>query len=76
MTFQLSDVEVACGVTVDQVEAVRATAYVMHDGQSVAIAKDTGPALAGAAARMALGAPVEFDAINVFGNPLYRLAPQ
>lgn len=71
--FQLSEVEVACGVTVEQVRAVRIKAYIMHDKQSVAIPKDTGPALAGAAARMALGGPVEFVAINIFGNPLYRL---
>jgi hypothetical protein len=72
--FTLSPIEVACGVTMDDVRRVRADAYVMHDKRSVAIGRNTPPALAGAAARMALGGPVEFDALNIWGQPLYRLA--
>jgi hypothetical protein len=74
MDFTLSPTEVACGVTVDEVRRVRAEAYVMHDKRSVAIGRNVGPAVAGAAARLALGGPVEFDTINIWGQPLYRLA--
>lgn len=72
--FTLSPTEVACGVTEEAARAVRRDAYVMHHGRSVAITRGTPPALAGAAARLALGGPVEFDAINIWGQPLYRLA--
>jgi len=72
--FTLSPTEVACGVTIEQVREVRAKAYIMHDKQSVAIVRGTPPALAGAAARLALGGDVEFVAINIWGNPLYRLS--
>jgi hypothetical protein len=73
--FALSDVEVACGVTLDDVRLARREAYVSASGTYVTIRKGTPPAVAGAAARLALGGPVEFESFDTFGQPFYRLAP-
>lgn len=70
----LSDIERACGVTVDAVRATRARALIFADGTKVALDANTPPALAGAAARLAFGAPVRFAGLNPFGMPIYERA--
>lgn len=62
-TFTLSPVELACGVTMDDVRAHRAAGYVTASGLFVADPLAS-PAVAGAAARMALGGPVEFSHVS------------
>lgn len=74
--FTLTDIELACGVTVADVRKARKDAYAYHGGTpdaAVALPRYCPPALAGAAARMALGAPVEFSHLSS-GMPVYRLA--
>lgn len=74
--FALTDIERACGVTLADVRSARNDAYIYHGGQSypaVVLPRYCPPALAGAAARMALGGPVEFSHLSE-GMPVYRLA--
>lgn len=74
--FTLTDTERACGVTLADVQSARNDAYIYHGGQpypAVVLPRYCPPALAGAAARMALGGPVEFSHLSG-GMPVYRLA--
>lgn len=76
--FTLSDIERACGITLADVRKARRDALIYHGGQTypaVALPRYCPPALAGAAARMALGGPVEFSHL-AGGMPVYRLARQ
>ncbi|RKN69532.1 hypothetical protein D7252_08735 [Microbacterium sp. CGR2] len=71
-TFTLTDTELACGVTLGAVHAARDRGLV-RDERSVFVAeRHQAPAVAGAAARMALGGPVEFSHL-AYGCPVYRL---
>lgn len=74
--FTLTDTERACGVTLVDVQSARNYAYIYRGGQpypAVVLPSFCPPALAGAAARMALGGPVEFSHLSG-GMPVYRLA--
>lgn len=62
MTFQLTETEIASGVTVDDVTKVRSSGAII--GQTFYTAGNVGPALGTAAARMAFGSPAEFDHVN------------
>lgn len=68
--FTLSPIEVACGVTVEAVEAFALTSTV-SDGVAV-IDQFAGPAEAGATARYLLGGPVEFSHLAMGAYPVYR----
>ncbi len=70
-TFTLTDIELACGVTLDDVHAYAATSYVSDD--MAVIDRFASPAQAGATARYLLGAPVEFSHLAM-GCPVYVLA--
>lgn len=71
--LELSPIELACGVTLEAVQRSSDRAYV--DGSGVIVLDvDTAPALAGAAARAIVGAPVDFLGLNRLGNPLFRSA--
>ena len=70
MNFNLTDIEVACGVTLDKVTET-ATKTWTTNSRHVVLPKDTGPALAGATARYILRAPVDFVGLR-FGYPVYE----
>lgn len=65
----LSDIEIACGVTLEQVQDVLPLVAVRNG--KVMLPEATGPALAGAVARCALAGPVEFRGLNSLGYPVY-----
>lgn len=69
--FALTDIEVACGVTLPEVRQCREQAFVLHD-RAVCLPSGAGPALSTAASRMALGVPTEFVGFNQFRQPIYR----
>jgi hypothetical protein len=75
--FELSETEVACGVTLDVVRAVARDAWVLAGGETVIMPYQTGtgavygPAVLGAAARLRLNTPVDFVRINHAGLPVY-----
>jgi hypothetical protein len=68
----LSATEVACGVTVEDVERYAARSLVMPNGRVVV--DDVAPALAGAVAKARLGGEVEFLGFNILGLPVYGRA--
>ena len=70
MSFALTATEVACGVTVEEVERIAARGYVSEGGQKIAL-DPVGPALAGAAARLRLGGEVAFLGFNQLDQPVY-----
>lgn len=69
--FTLTELEVACDVTVPKVAALSERAHLTGDG--LIVVEDRGPALTGAAARMKAGGPVTFVGINRFDHALYRV---
>ena len=71
MNFHLTDIEVACGVTLDKVTEIAAQAHTTSD-RRVILPKDTGPALAGATARYILRSRVDFVGLNILGYPVYE----
>lgn len=72
-TFTLTDIERACGVTIEAVTLARRVGLVFDNGTSFMAKRHEAPALAGAAARMALGGPVDFSHLTA-GCPVYVLA--
>lgn len=71
--FALTEMERACGVTAQQAAHTRAQSLVFDGGDAVALPVGTPPALAGAAARLALGGAVLFAGPNQYSQPIYRL---
>lgn len=74
--FALTEMEQALGVTAEQAAQTRAQSLVFDGGDAVALPVDTPPALAGAAARLALGGAVLFAGLNQYSQPVYRLEPE
>jgi hypothetical protein len=70
--FILSDIERACGVTLEDVRAFALTSTIT-DGMAV-IDQHATPAQAGATARYLLGAPVDFSHLAMGAYPVYRVA--
>lgn len=70
ITHELTDTEVACGVTLEQVAELRPK--VLMKGERVVLPQNTPPALATSVARCALGAPAEYAGHNQLGLPVYR----
>ena len=73
--LELTEGEIACGVTLGQV-AELLPKVLMRRNELVILPKLTPPALAGATARCAFGAPAEFVGLNMLGQPLYRLSDE
>lgn len=74
-TLVLSEGEVACGVTEEQVAEVLPKGAFFSGGDVFALPAGTPPALAGAAARVAFGGPAEFSHLNSLTKyPMYRRA--
>lgn len=69
-TLELTEIEIACGVTLEQVQEL--LPKVLVRGGRVIFPALTGPALASATARAALASPVEFAGLNSLGMPVYR----
>ena len=74
--FALTDIERACGVTMEDVRRVRRESYVFDGGRAVAVSWDVPPALGAAAARLALGGPAGFMGRNQLGQGVYREVPK
>jgi hypothetical protein len=72
--FELSDTEVACNVKMNAVELAAKIGLVSADGQKFTAPNSAGPALAGAAARYRLGAPVDFLGLDMLGLAVYGKA--
>lgn len=67
--LELTEIEIACGVTLEQVQQVLPKALVRS--YKVVLPSDSSPALAAATARCALAAPAEY--VGMFnGCPVYQ----
>lgn len=69
--LELTDIEIACGVTLEQVQDVL-TKVLVRENVGVIFPEDVPPALAGAVARCALATPAEYSGHNQFGQAVYR----
>ena len=69
-TLELTEIEIACGVTLEAVEAELPLGRLVRDSDAFMVSKSAPPALAGATARVALDGPVEFSHL-AFGCPVY-----
>lgn len=63
-TLELTDIEVACGVTLEAVAEVLPKGAFFDSGSTFAIPANTPPAVAGAVARCAFGGPITFTHIS------------
>jgi len=66
----LTDTEIACGVTLEQVAELLPKVLLRND--RVILPEDTPPALATSTARCAFGEPAVFAGHNQLGQPVYR----
>lgn len=71
-SFILTEIERACGVTVEDVLRTRRESYVFDNGRAVVVSGDVPPALGAAAARLALGGPASFVGRNQLRQNVYR----
>lgn len=69
--FELSPIELACGVSLDAVKHARSRAMVHLTSAGARVVVDSGPALGGAVARMALGVRCEYLGLNGAGYAVY-----
>lgn len=67
---ELTDTEIACGVTLDQVAELLPKVLVRNN--RVIVPEDAPPALATAVARCAFGEPAVYTGHNQLGQPVYR----
>lgn len=70
---ELTELEIACGVTLEQVGEVLLKVYLIPNTNKVVLPRDTPPALAGSVARCALTAPCVFLGFNELKLPVYGL---
>lgn len=69
--LELTEIEVACGVTLEQVQEVLLKVYMTKDDLAI-FPSGYSPALCGAVARCAFaGAESGFKWFNSFGQPVY-----
>lgn len=66
----LTETEIACGVTLQQVQEVLPKALVNND--RVIVPADVAPALGSSVARCIFGKPAEYAGHNQLGLPVYR----
>ena len=69
-SLDLSEIEIACGVTPSAVAVELSLGRFVRDGDAFMVSKSAPPALAGATARAAFAGPVEFSHL-AFGYPVY-----
>lgn len=71
--LELTEIEVACGVTLEQVQEVLPKVLVRR-GELAIMPDGLSPALCGAVARCVFaGAGIKFQGLNMFGQPVYTL---
>lgn len=71
--LELTEIEVACGVTLEQVQEVLPKVLVRR-GELAIMPDGISPALGGAVARCVFaGAGIKFMGLNAFGQPCYAL---
>ena len=71
---ELTDLEIACGITLEQVAELLLMVAFVDNGQAVLLPKNTSPALGASTARCAFGSPADFVGLNYLGMPAYRRA--
>lgn len=69
--FALTPIETAGGVSLADVRDARARGYVLDAGAAFVAPSNVAPAVAQAAARMALGVPITFDHLALGGYPVF-----
>ena len=69
--LELTEIEIACGVTLEQVQDVLPKVLVRNN-VGVIFPETVSPALAGAVARCALAGAAEYSGHNQFGQAIYR----
>lgn len=70
ITHTLTDTEIACGITLDQVAELLPKVLIRNN--RVIVPADTPPALATSVARCAFGEPAVYTGHNELGLPVYR----
>lgn len=71
--FELTEIERACDVDLDEVIRLRSRAVISHAGTVVSIEDDGDPATLSAAARLALGGHCIPKGLNPLGLRVYHL---
>ncbi len=71
ITHTLTEIEAACGVTLEQVADLLPKGLFIKDGTRYVLPENTPPALGTSTARAAFGRPAQFLALNQFGQPVY-----
>lgn len=71
-THTLTETEIACGVTLDDVARELPRGLMIDNLTAFAVSNECSPALAGSVARAAFGGPVRFVGHNSLGMPIYR----
>lgn len=69
----LTDLEVECGVTLEQVQYYLPRGAFIDNGTAW-VSDAPGPALAGSVARCAFGRPATYTGQNLLGQAVYRAA--
>lgn len=74
LNHELTETEIAAGVTLEQVADLLPKVLIRSDGSKIVLPADTSPALAGSTARCAFAGPVDFAGFNQLAQPVYRRA--
>lgn len=72
ITHELTETEIACGVTVEQVLDLLPKGLFFDGDAAFALPADTPPALGLSTARAAFGTTAEYAGVNQLGLPVYR----
>lgn len=72
-TLELSEIEKACGVTLEKVAEILPKGYFTGNGEFFVLPKGTDAATASATARSAFATPAEFSHL-IEGYPVYKRA--
>ena len=71
-THTLTELEIACGVTLADVARELPRGVFRENGDTFVVSADCGPALAGSVARCAFGAPAEYVGRTLLGHAYAR----
>lgn len=69
---ELTETEIACHVTLEDVQRELVRGLFFDGGKAFAVANDVSPAIAGSVARAAFAGPATFVGVNTFGQLVYR----
>tara|TARA_R110000782_G_scaffold186634_1_gene276846 strand:- start:3249 stop:3488 length:240 start_codon:yes stop_codon:yes gene_type:complete len=73
MTHTLTELEIACGVTLEGVAYELPRGLFIDNDTAFIVSGQAGPALAGSVARCAFGVPATYAGMNSHGDAVYRL---